>query len=116
MEFRRLGAQEEARANLLVGQPICGQQRDLKLPRGQLVDQRRVAWARRLPARPQFLARHIGPRGRSYPIELVQGRAKLLASLDAWPGAPEPLAPEELGTRALEPGHALGAGEPHRVR
>src|SRR4029079_2872792 len=56
------------------------------------------------------------PRSRSYPIELVQGRAKVLPSLDAQPRAPEPLAPEELRKRGFARGHALGMGKPHRVR
>src|SRR6266540_3325825 len=82
--------------------------RDLQLLGGELTPRTRVAFPRRLAARPQFHARSLSPRVCSQRLESIECALQVRTRVDAAPAAAEEFAVGEFGAGALEGTGALG--------
>src|SRR4051794_17603312 len=103
-------ADDQARADLAVREAVAREPRDLDLLGGQLLAGLQPALADALAGGQQLTLGAGGERRGAHARELLDRRAQLLASVEAAPLAPQPLAIEQARPRELQT-HA-GAPQP----
>ena len=92
--------QEQALADLAIGQTLRGEPRDVKLLGGQLIAGIRAAGAECLACGAQLLARPITPADRAQEIEQLDRFAQRIPRLDAAPLPAQPTAERKQRSRA----------------
>ena len=81
MVFDGARAEEELRSDLAVGQPAGDEPGDLQLLRGELIQRRWFALARRLAGGAQFILGAFGPRRRPNRAEELDGLAQVASGV-----------------------------------